>query len=232
MYHVFGPQKWWPGDTPLEVNVGAILTQNTAWTNVEKAVGNLKRAGLLPSLRAAKSGEAIPLKGDRVVRRRRTRDDRRFLLKLYRLSERRLARLVRPSGYFNIKAKRLKHFIHWVVDRYGSLERMYQTPTDKLRQELLQVNGLGPETVDSILLYGGNKLSFVVDAYTKRILGRHHLAKEKDTYHEIQKKFVDSLPPDVPLYNEYHALFVKVGKDLCRKKKPLCGQCPLNGFNW
>lgn len=202
LHQAFGPQHWWPGDTPVEINVGAVLTQNTAWTNVEKAITNLKKARFLS------------------------------LKKLYDLPEKKLAKLIRPAGYFNIKAKRLKNFIHWVVDKYGSFKKMYEAPLKRLRLELLEVNGLGPETVDSILLYGGNKRSFVIDAYTKRVLHRHYLCESKDDYHLLQERFVKSLSKSTKLYNEYHALFVRVGKDFCKNKKPLCEKCPLNGFNW
>jgi len=202
LYKAFGPQHWWPGDTPLEINVGAVLTQNTAWTNVEKAIANLKKARLLN------------------------------LKKLYNLPEKRLATIIRPAGYFNVKAKRLKNYIHWIVDEYGSLENMYQTPVARLREELLEVNGLGPETVDSILLYGGNKRAFVIDAYTKRIFYRHYLAEQNEDYHTLQEKFVSSLPKKTQLYNEYHGLIVNVGKNFCKTKTPLCSECPLQGFNW
>src|SRR3972149_12314300 len=144
LFTAFGPQRWWPGDTPFEVIVGAILTQNTAWKNVEKAIHNLKKAKVLQSK------------------------------KMHDLSERELAKLIRPAGYFNIKAKRLKYFLNYLFDNYGgSLNRMFKKRTDALRRELLQVNGIGPETADSILLYAGNHPVFVVDAYTKRIFSRH-----------------------------------------------------------
>ncbi|HBR17498.1 MAG: endonuclease [Deltaproteobacteria bacterium RIFCSPLOWO2_12_FULL_43_16] len=198
LFAAFGPQHWWPGDTPFEVIVGAILTQNTAWTNVEKAIRNLKRAKLL-----------IPKK-------------------LHDLSHDELAKLIKPAGYFNIKAKRLKHFLNYLFDNYsGSLNRMFKKRTDALRRELLQVNGIGPETADSILLYAGNHPVFVVDAYTKRIFSRHQIIKIDADYHDVQALFMKSLPHDVRMFNEYHALIVKIGKDFCRNKKPLCSKCPL-----
>jgi len=198
LFKAFGPQRWWPGDTPFEVIVGAILTQNTAWKNVEKAIHNLKKAKVLQPK------------------------------KMHDLSERELAKLIRPAGYFNIKAKRLKHFLNYLFDRYGGrLDRMFRKRTDALRRELLSVNGIGPETADSILLYAGNHPVFVVDAYTKRIFSRHQIIKEDTDYHDIQKLFVDNLPHDVKIFNEYHALIVSIGKDFCRNRKPLCSRCPL-----
>ena len=198
LFTAFGPQHWWPGDTPFEVIVGAILTQNTAWKNVEKAIHNLKKAKVLQPK------------------------------KMHDLSERELAKLIRPAGYFNIKAKRLKHFLNYLFDRYGGrLDRMFRKRTDALRRELLSVNGIGPETADSILLYAGNHPVFVVDAYTKRIFSRHQIIKEDTDYHDIQKLFVDNLPHDVKIFNEYHALIVSIGKDFCRNRKPLCSRCPL-----
>jgi len=148
--------------------------------------------------------------------------------KMHDLSERELAKLIRPAGYFNIKAKRLKHFLNYLFDRYGGrLDRMFRKRTDALRRELLSVNGIGPETADSILLYAGNHPVFVVDAYTKRIFSRHQIIKEDTDYHDIQKLFVDNLPHDVKIFNEYHALIVSIGKDFCRNRKPLCSRCPL-----
>ncbi|MBI3754048.1 MAG: endonuclease III domain-containing protein [Deltaproteobacteria bacterium] len=198
LFSAFGSQHWWPGDTAFEVIVGAILTQNTAWTNVEKAIRNLKKAKLLNPKR------------------------------LHDLSQAELAQYIRPAGYFNIKAKRLKHFLNYLFDNYGgSLNRMFKKRTDALRRELLEVNGIGPETADSIILYAGNHPVFVVDAYTKRIFSRHQIIKADADYHDVQEIFMKNLPHDVKMFNEYHALIVKVGKDFCRTKKPLCGKCPL-----
>jgi len=198
LFTAFGPQHWWPGDTPFEVIVGAILTQNTAWTNVEKAIHNLKKARLLTPR------------------------------KMHDLSQAELAKYIRPAGYFNIKAKRLKHFLNYLFDNYGgSLNRMFKKRTDALRRELLSVNGIGPETADSILLYAGNHPVFVVDAYTKRIFLSHQVIKEDMDYHDIQKLFMDNLPHDVKIFNEYHALIVRIGKDFCRNRKHLCSRCPL-----
>jgi len=200
LYRHYGDLNWWPGESPLEVSVGAILTQNTAWTNVEKAVRSLKEARSL----SVKS--------------------------LSRLSRRRLARLIKAAGYFNVKAKRLKNFIAFLQGRYGgSLTKMFHQETNRLRAELLAVNGTGPETADSILLYAGAKPVFVIDAYTKRILSRHGLLRTEKSYDEFQQLFMRYLPLDAPLYNQYHAMLVNTGKDFCRKR-PLCASCPLNGW--
>ncbi len=200
LYRHYGDLHWWPGESPLEVSVGAILTQNTAWTNVEKAIKRLKEAGSLS------------------VRR------------ISRLPHGHLARLIRAAGYFNVKARRLKNFISFLQDHYGgSLKRMFNQKTFRLRQELLSVNGTGPETADSILLYAGEKPIFVIDAYTKRILSRHGLMPYEQSYEEFQQLFMKHLPKNVPLYNQYHAMFVNIGKDFCRSR-PLCASCPLNGW--
>jgi endonuclease-3 related protein len=192
-----GPQRWWPGETPFEVIVGAILTQNTNWTNVEKAIANLKLAEVLAPE------------------------------KLLALEPATLARLIRPAGYFNVKTKRLRSFLQWFVERYdGKVERMRQRPLAALREELLEVKGIGRETADSILLYAVGHPSFVVDAYTYRILRRHGLVPEGADYDEMKALFEDNLERDPALYNEYHALLVAVGKDHC-KPKPVCKGCPL-----
>jgi len=193
-----GPMGWWPARTPFEVIVGAILTQNTAWANVERAMGNLRRARLLtPGA-------------------------------MERVSNARLARLVRPSGYFRQKAKKLKAFVHFLREYYGgSLARMFRRPTAELREQLLAVHGIGPETADSILLYAGGHPVFVVDAYTHRILGRHNLTNGKTDYGAVRSLFEMNLPRDAGLYNEFHALLVNVGKNWCRKSQPRCGECPL-----
>jgi endonuclease-3 related protein len=193
----FGPQHWWPGDTPLEIVVGAILTQNTSWTNVEKAIIALKAAGLLDAKR---------LKGVAIEK---------------------LAELIRPAGYFNVKARRLKNFFEWLEANYeGDLDKMFARGLSSLREELLEVRGVGPETADSILLYAGQKPSFVVDAYTYRVFSRHQLIPADTTYDEIKEFFESNLPADVQLYNEYHALLVALGKKYC-KPRPLCAECPL-----
>jgi len=201
LYAHFGPQGWWPGESPFEVCLGAVLTQNTNWQNVERAIENLKAAGLLDPH------------------------------KLYALPEETLARLIRPAGYFRVKAKRLKNFLRLLVEEYeGSLERLFGEGLAKAREKLLSVSGIGPETADSILLYAGGLPIFVIDAYTKRILLRHGLATEEMGYPELQELFMRHLPPDPQLFNEYHALLVACGKNYCRPKRPLCKQCPLEGL--
>jgi len=198
----FGPQRWWPGDTPFEIIVGAILTQNTNWKNVERAIANLKRHGFLDAK------------------------------KLMDLAPSSLAALIRPAGYFRIKTKRLRSFLFVFLNDYGGkVSKMKEEETNVLRKKLLSINGIGPETADSILLYALNKPIFVVDAYTKRILERHCLLPEETSYDEIQSLLMDNLPHEAKLFNEYHALIVKCGKDFCRAKKPLCSECPLNGWN-
>ncbi len=199
LHGFFGPQKWWPGDTPFEIAVGAILTQNTNWGNVEKAIRNLKRNGKL----SAKA--------------------------LHEMPHGKLASLIKPAGYFNIKSKRLKHFLDFLAADYkGSMKRLGKEDVQALRKRLLAVNGIGPETADSILLYALGKPVFVIDAYTKRVLQRHGLVPEKAAYHDIQALFHDNLPRDAGLFNEYHALFVVLGKHYCRPK-PQCDGCPLKG---
>lgn len=201
LYRFYGPQGWWPAETRLEVIVGAILTQNTAWTNVEKAIGNLKRADLL-------SGSD----------------------KLEKISGRKLAGLIRPAGYYNIKAKRLKNFINFLMSCHGgSLKRLARRQTGILRYELLNINGIGPETCDSILLYAFKRPVFVVDAYTKRIFSRHRLMEEDISYEYAQRIFMDALPGDERLFNEYHALIVRAAKEFCRSKAR-CNGCPLEDF--
>ena len=201
LHKTFGSQHWWPGDTPFEIAVGAILTQNTNWGNVEKAIGNLKKARAL---------DAKALLG---------------------MSHAELASLIRPAGYFNIKAERLGHFLSFLATRYkGSMKRMKREDAHLLREHLLGVKGIGPETADSILLYALEKPVFVIDAYTKRILQRHKLVPEKAGYHELQEIFHESLPIDTELFNEYHALFVMLGKHYC-KPKPRCEGCPIEKFS-
>lgn len=200
LYGAYGPRHWWPGETPFEVMVGAILTQNTSWRNVEKAIQNLKGKGVL-------NPEGI-----------------------HRLKKRELAPLIRSSGTYRIKADRLKTFISFLYEAFGGdLRKMRRGTLEKLRQKLLGVKGIGPETADSILLYGLKKPTFVVDAYTKRVLSRHGIISEKASYEEVQKLFIDDLPLDERLFNEYHALFVHLGKTTC-KKIPRCDVCPLRGI--
>ena len=197
LYNAFGPRRWWPADTPFEVIVGAILTQNTSWENVEKAILRLKKKALLHPE------------------------------KLYSIEESILAEIIRPSGYYNMKARRLKNFMGFLYGEYkGDLSLMFSVDLEVIREKLLGIHGIGKETADSILLYAGFKPIFVVDAYTKRILSRHNLISTDASYQEIQDLFMKNLPGDVPLYNEYHALIVHLGKNYC-KKKPNCTDCPL-----
>ena len=200
LYNNFGSRGWWPGDTPFEIIVGAILTQNTSWENVEKAIAQLKIYNLLD------------LEG------------------MYKVEESLLAKAIRSSGFYNIKATRLKNFLVFLIDEYkGNLDVMFSEDLENIRYKLLGVNGIGPETADSILLYAGCKPVFVVDAYTKRIFSRHNFISEKNTYNEIQELFMKNIPEDVDLYNEYHALIVNLGKKYC-KKKPNCTDCPLSSL--
>lgn len=193
----YGPQDWWPAKTRFEVIVGAILTQNTSWTNVEKAIENLRKESLLDS-QALKN-----------------------------ISVDHLSQLIKPAGYFNVKARRLKNFLEFFFSEYdGRMEKMAKVPLEKLRPQLLGVNGIGPETADSILLYALDKPIFVVDAYTKRILSRHGLVDPQLDYHLVQKEFMQTLAHDVNTFNEYHALIVRLGKEVC-KSKPRCDLCPL-----
>jgi endonuclease-3 related protein len=194
----FGPQHWWPGESPFEILVGAVLVQNTSWKNVERAIANLREAGLM-----------VPHV-------------------LYALPEAELAELIRPAGYFQVKARRLRNLLALVVEEYdGSLEAMFRSDLATLREKLLGVSGIGPETADAILLYAGNMPTFVVDTYTHRVLARHGWIGYEADYHEIKDYFESSLPLDAKLYNEYHALLVRVGKDYCRKTAPKCEACPL-----
>ncbi|MFH1854231.1 MAG: endonuclease III domain-containing protein [Candidatus Omnitrophota bacterium] len=198
LFKRFGPRHWWPGNTKLEIIVGAILTQNTAWVNVEKAIFNLKKRKVLN------------------VRR------------LLSISEDKLSELIRPAGYFNVKAGRLKNFLNFLRTSYGgSINKMFKTETERLRRELLSLNGIGPETADSILLYAGNRPVFVVDAYTKRVFLRHGFISSDATYDDLQSLFMKNLLPEEKLFNEFHALIVELGKNICRSKKPLCDKCPI-----
>ena len=197
LFRAYGPQGWWPGDSPFEIVVGAILTQATAWTNVEKAMNNLKQAGILSPR------------------------------ELQDISTDELALLIRPSGYFNVKARRLKAFIRHLWDTHnGSLGNMLNTEGAALRRELLSIYGLGEETVDDILLYAAGKPVFVIDAYTRRIIDRVGVYGGADSYAEHQRFFHESLLADTRLFNEYHALLVRHGKDVCRPT-PLCKKCCL-----
>ena len=238
LLRLWGAQHWWPAETPFEVIVGAYLTQNTAWTNVERALTNLRNAQVL-------SVEGI----------RRT-------------TVARIERLIRPSGYFRQKAQRLKTFVAFLDHEYGgSLDKLFAQPTERLREELLRLNGVGPETADSILLYAGNHPVFVVDAYTRRVLDRHNILPANAKYEEIRELFQSALtpladetqtaaanaalplpsgarganhPPSamstsartplVQVYNEMHGLIVGVGKHYCRKTTAACEGCPLQQF--
>jgi endonuclease-3 related protein len=196
----FGHRNWWPGDSPFEVCVGAVLTQNTSWKNVAKAISNLKAASALD------------------------------LNVIYSLSRHELAELIRPSGYFNVKAMRLKNFVAYVVERrHADLNSLFVKPVKTLREELLSINGIGKETADSIILYAAEKPIFVVDAYTKRVLLRHGLVSEKEDYDALQEPFHRNLPRDAGLFNDFHAQFVAVGHHYC-KRIPHCEQCPLEKF--
>jgi endonuclease-3 related protein len=201
MSGAMGPMRWWPAETPFEVIVGAILTQSTAWGNVERAIANLRAARLLTP--AA----------------------------MLRVRTARLAALVHPSGYFRQKAKKLKAFVRFLRSAYGgSLIRMFRTPTLELRERLLSVHGIGPETADSILLYAGNHPVFVVDAYTHRIFGRHGITDGKRDYEKVRTFIESSIPRQPELFNEFHALIVNTGKNWCRKSVPRCEQCPLRAL--
>ncbi|TVQ97693.1 MAG: endonuclease III domain-containing protein [Desulfovibrionales bacterium] len=196
-----GPSGWWPAQGPFEVAVGAILTQNTNWSNVEKAIANLRRAGLLTaeSLRRARPEE--------------------------------VEKNIQPSGFFRQKTKKIFHFLEF-LEREGARDvtDLINNDTSQLRKQLLNVNGIGPETADSILLYALNRPVFVVDAYTARIAHRHGLVPEDVSYPELQEVFMSHLAPQVDFFNEYHALLVRVGKKWCRKRLPLCNECPLRPF--
>jgi len=198
MLAALGPQGWWPAETPFEVVVGAILTQNTNWTNVERAIANLKRERLLD----AEALEAIETE--------------------------RLGEVIRPAGYFRVKARRLKNFIHMLTERFGGdLAALFALSTASLRETVLGVTGIGPETADSIVLYAAERPVFVVDAYTARILYRHGLVDSDATYDDLQSLVQGALPDDVDLLKEYHALLVAVGKRYCKKRMPSCAGCPL-----
>lgn len=197
LYTAYGPQQWWPGDCPFEVIAGAILTQSASWKNVEKALANLKRVGAL-------SPEGVSA-----------------------LSEPELAALIRPSGYYNAKARKLKAFVDLLYEKWGGdLERMLAAPLEELRAALLATHGVGPETADSVLLYAAERPVFVIDAYTRRVFSRLGFEPESDTYDAWQRLFHAALPSDTARFNEYHALIVRHGKERCRRE-PLCGGCVL-----
>jgi endonuclease-3 related protein len=196
----WGEQHWWPGDTRLEMMLGAILTQNTAWINVEKAIENLRKSGAVD------------------------------LDTLEKAAVEQIAEWIRPAGYFNQKARYIRAMIETIRARFdGSLDKLFALDTPTLRNELLSWKGIGPETADSILLYAGQRPVFVVDAYTKRFLSRHGWCDPKASYDEIAKLFTDNLPRDVQLFNAYHALIVRLGKEYCNTK-PKCKGCPLELF--
>lgn len=201
LFTAFGPQHWWPGKTPFEVIVGAILTQNTSWTNVERAIANLRDARLL-------TPAAIE-----------------------RASPQEIEELIRSSGYFRQKARKLKAFCEFLRHEYGgSLSRMFAQPTAALCEKLLSVFGIGPETADSILLYAGGHPVFVVDAYTKRMLSRHGWIGEDAKYDDVRWIFERQFPGETARFNEFHALIVQVGKRFCRVQEPRCGECPLGRY--
>lgn len=195
LHQTHGPQHWWPADSRFEVMVGAVLTQNTAWSNVERAIVALKDAHVL-------SPEA-----------------------LLALSDAELARLIRPSGYFNVKARRLKALCRWCLE-HGGHRRLRHWSTDRLRASLLSVHGIGPETADDILLYAFDRPVFVIDAYTRRLLGRLGHPQAEAPYETFRQSLESALGADTELFNQYHALIVAHGKDVCRPK-PRCETCRL-----
>lgn len=197
----YGPLHWWPGDSSLEIMVGAILTQNTNWQNVSKAIERLKKEKLLD------------------------------VKALWQIEEEKLGQRIRSCGYFNLKARRLKHFIRFFYLNYGgSTEKMFNQDWRSLREELLHINGIGPETADSILLYAGEKPVFIIDNYTRRIFQRHKLIPPNESYNQIQEYFMKYLPSNHSLYNEFHAQIVMVGKTYCKPRSPNCRDCPLSTF--
>lgn len=194
----FGPLHWWPAETPFEVVVGAILTQNTAWTNVEYAIANLKRTGVMDAESLA------------------------------RLPDETVQELIRPAGFFRQKSKYLKHFSQYLVEAWqGDIGALCQGPLEEARNRLLALTGVGPETADSILLYAAGRSSFVVDSYTRRIFSRIGLLRGDEPYATIRRQFMCHLPDDAQLYNEHHAQIVELAKRCCRKSAPLCLDCPL-----
>ncbi len=193
----YGPQSWWPADTPFEVIIGAILTQSAAWVNVEKAIANLKQAEVL----APTALRCLPMEE--------------------------LAQLIYPSGYYNAKARKVRAFVERLEAAHGdSLEQLFALDIAELRSELLGIHGIGPETADSIILYAAEKPIFVIDAYTRRILSRLGISPARDDYESFQVLFMRNLPHDAGMFNEYHALLVRHGKYVC-KRTPLCDRCCL-----
>lgn len=208
MFEENGNLQWWPADGPLEICIGAILTQNTSWKNVEKALNNLRANSLLEDASA-----------------------------LNKLSDSEIEKLIQPSGYFRLKTKRLKNLLNDILDRSGGCVESYLSgPTNQIRSKLLEINGIGPETADSILLYAGDHPVFVVDAYTKRIFSRHKWAPASIEYHQLQEichKATENYLPNiagsrVDYYKDFHAQIVVIGNEFCRPKNPNCNQCPLN----
>ena len=200
LFNHYGPQFWWPADDPFEVIVGAILTQSTAWTNVEKAILELKKANVLNPV----SLRDLPTDS--------------------------LAQLIRSSGYYNVKARKLKAFVERLGNYNDSIERMFASDIPQLRKELLSIYGIGQETADSIILYAAGKPIFVIDAYTHRIMDRLGLNPDYGNYAALQTVFMGNLTPDENLFNEYHALFVRHGKEVCQKSSPSCDGCCLRNM--
>jgi endonuclease-3 related protein len=202
LFDHFGPQYWWPGESPFEIMVGAVLTQNTNWRNVSKAIENLRDAGFLT------------------------------YSSFQQLSIDEIASYIRPSGYYNLKSKRLKNLMNMIAERYdGELDHFLADTHETCRENLLSVKGVGPETADSILLYACEHPAFVIDAYTHRIFSRHQLVDEETEYEIMQEIFLSNLVEDVKFFNEYHALIVKTASTYCKKSNPLCESCPLQGIN-
>jgi endonuclease-3 related protein len=202
LYEHFGPQGWWPGETPFETMVGAVLTQNTSWSNVAKAIAGLKDAGLM-------TYESLSL-----------------------CSVDEIAQYIKSSGYYNLKAKRLRNLLDMIENRYdGRLDYFLDDELPLARERLLEVKGIGPETADLILLYACGHPIFVVDMYTHRVFSRHNMIAEETDYQTIQDAFMTELAPDPDLFNEFHALVVRVAATYCKKTTPLCDRCPLQGIN-
>ena len=201
LLRAYGPQGWWPGRSRFEIVAGAILTQRVAWANVEKALAALRRKGLLTPHA------------------------------MWRAGWRRTAPLVRPAGFYNQKARRLAAFLDALYrERGGRLDRLLQGPLRRRRQDLLAIPGIGPETADSILLYAGGRPVFVIDAYTRRVLARHGMATGDEPYDDLRRRFESALPGRTRIFNEYHALLVRLGKERCRRRDPLCSGCPLERY--